>query len=69
MREAGRGGVGRRDSSCGAQPGLTGQRVLVAAIALAAVCGSPYVAFGAIIEGEESRVTIAGCRAPLLGAH
>ena len=43
-----------RDSSRGAQLGLTGQGVLVAAIALAAAHGGPYVAFGAIIEGEES---------------
>ena len=58
-----------RDSSRGAQLGLTGQGVLVAAIALAAARVGPHVVLWSHGDGEECRVTLAGFRAPLVAGH
>ena len=58
-----------RDSSCGAQLGLTGQGVLVAAILLAAAPLGAHVVLRVHGDAEESGLILAGFRTPLVAGH
>ena len=65
---AGEGWAGR-DSSRGAQLGLTGQGVLVAAILLAAAPLGAHVVLRVHGDAEESGLTLAGFRTSLVAGH
>ena len=65
---AGEGWAGR-DSSHGAQLGLTGQGVLVAAILLAAAPLGAHVVLRVHGDAEESGLTLAGFRTSLVAGH
>lgn len=58
-----------RDSSCGAQLGLTGRGFVVAAIVLAAARVGPHVVLWTHGDGEECWVTLTGFRAPFVAGH